>query len=440
MALLLAETFCAAGVFERWMRRFVSTWGAILVMLGALAPGAAAQSAGAARALTSALNSGLANIGGSSGAYVVDMNTGQTLYRVAAGVGRLPASVEKIYTTSAALLRFGADATLQTSVLGTGAVDPDGVWHGALYLKGGGDPTFGSAAFDRSAYGTGGTVEQLVSNLVRNTGITSVQGQIVGDESYFDSLRGTPPTGFGADMVDVEGLLSGLAFNRGFANFDGTVGQSHPALYATQRFVAALRAAGVRVPAKTPLYTGQAPAAARRLAAVRSPRIAKLIQQTNTPSDNYFAEMLLKGLGARFAGAGTTAAGATVVRQELATRFGIGPQLNDGSGLSYSDYTSPRQVVSVLRQLYTDTDFFNSLAVGGVSGTLRHEMLGTPAQGNCHGKTGTLNSVANLVGYCRARDGHELAFAFLANGVGDTAYTHAVEGNQMAPALSRYNG
>ena len=46
----------------------------------------------------------------------------------------LPASVEKLYTTSTALLLYGPSATLQTSVLGTGSLGEGGVWHGNLYL------------------------------------------------------------------------------------------------------------------------------------------------------------------------------------------------------------------------------------------------------------------------------------------------------------------
>ena len=42
-------------------------------------------------------------------------------------------------------------------------------------------------------------------------------GSIVGDESLFDSLRGTPATGY-APAVDVEGELSALAYDRGCAN------------------------------------------------------------------------------------------------------------------------------------------------------------------------------------------------------------------------------
>ena len=134
--------------------------------------------------------------------------------------------------------------------------------------------------------------------------------------------------------------------------------------------------------------------------------MATLIKLTNTPSDNFFAETLLKDIGAKFGGAGTTAAGAAAVRGLVASRFGIHPQLNDGSGLSRSDFTTPRQVVTLLSSMASNIDFVSSLAVAGKTGTLQHEMNGTIAQGRCQGKTGTLNDVANLVGYCSARDGH----------------------------------
>jgi D-alanyl-D-alanine carboxypeptidase/D-alanyl-D-alanine-endopeptidase (penicillin-binding protein 4) len=420
-------------------RRLVLTWGAVAMMLGAAPASAAAQSPAAERTLTKALNHDIGQIGGASSAYVVDLNTGQPLYSAAANVARMPASVEKIYTTSTALLRFGPNATLATAVLGTGRLDARGTYHGTMYLKGGGDPTFGSTGFDNAAYGTGATVQRLVSNLIQALHIKAVTGRIVGDESYFDSLRGTPPTGFAADLPDVEGELSGLAFDRGFANFDGTLAQSRPALYAARQLVSALRTAGVRV-RSTRVSTGTTPASAQRLATVHSPSIATLVHLTNTPSDNFLAEMLLKGLGARFGGAGSTAAGAAVVRSELAGQFRIGPQLQDGSGLSRADRTSPRQLVTVLSQMYTNAAFFNSLAIAGRTGTLRHYAYGTSAQGNCHAKTGTLSDVANLAGYCRARDGHELAFAFLANGIGSPLIVHAVEANQMAPALASYDG
>ncbi|MBV9798467.1 MAG: D-alanyl-D-alanine carboxypeptidase/D-alanyl-D-alanine-endopeptidase [Solirubrobacterales bacterium] len=420
------------------MRALVAMVAGVCALGVAVPASAGAQpTAAAQRTLQGALGREIQAVGGADGAYVLDLTTGQALYSDAAAVGRLPASVEKLYTTSTALLRFGSGETLTTSVYGRGAFDSRKRWHGTLYLRGGGDPTFGSASFDRSAYGAGATIQRLVANVIHATGITAVRGRVVGDESYFDSLRGTSESGFQFDPF-LEGALSALAFNRGLIN-GGSAYVLHPALFGAQELAATLRAAGVRVPVRTPIGVADTPRGAQLLGQVHSPRMAALIALTNTPSDNFFAEMLLKGLGARFGTGGSTASGAAVVRAELSSKFGIHPRLVDGSGLSRADLTSPFQVVSLLRQMADNSDFVNSLAIGGETGTLQSEMNGTVAQGRCRGKTGTLHDVANLAGYCQALDGHTLAFAFLMNSQGDPDVAHAVEAN-MAVNVARYDG
>ena len=386
--------------------------------------------------LQSSLNRPLSRAGTASGALVVDLNTGHTLYSLRPGTARLPASVEKLYTTATALSAFGPNGTLQTTVRGVGSLDASGTWHGTLYLRGGGDPTFGSASYVHFAYGSGATMQRLIANLIRATGIRSLRGAIIGDESVFDPLRGTPATGYGFSP-DLEGELSGLAYDRGFADEQGASVQNRPPLFAAQRFAAALRAAGVTVPRGTRVSAGAAPRSSRLLSAVNSPRMATLIRLTNTPSDNFLAEMLLKDVGARLGGRGSTAAGAAMVRRQLST-LGLHPRLVDGSGLSRADLTSPRDVVTLLSALATDQPFVSSLAIGGQTGTIRSGLRGTAAQGRCRGKTGTLHDVANLVGYCTAANQHTLAFAFLMNGVNPTA-GHALE-YQMAVALARYAG
>ncbi|HUJ33826.1 MAG TPA: D-alanyl-D-alanine carboxypeptidase/D-alanyl-D-alanine-endopeptidase [Solirubrobacteraceae bacterium] len=420
------------------MRVFLATLGATFVVLAGTAVVAGAQPPSPAQtALAKSLQQGLGQAGRQSGAYVLDLTTGQVLYTQAANTGRLPASVEKVYTTSTALLRLGPTATFTTSVLGTGSRDPEGVWIGTLYLHGGGDPTFGSVGFDHSWYGTGTTMHSLIVALLSATGITAVQGRIVGDESYFDSRRGTPATGF-ARSTEIEGELSALAYNRGFENSQGTALVPRPTLYAARQFAGGLRAFGVKL-AGVAVSAGRTPAGAATLASVQSPQLATLVQLTNTPSDNFFAETLLKDIGARLGGAGTTAAGAAVVRAELLSKFGITPRLNDGSGLSRYDSTSPTQIVTVLGAMANNSAFVNSLALMGQTGTLKDEGLGTIAQNECRGKTGTLHDVANLAGYCQALDGHTLAFAFMANGLGNPDYVHEVEAS-MAAAVANYNG
>jgi D-alanyl-D-alanine carboxypeptidase/D-alanyl-D-alanine-endopeptidase (penicillin-binding protein 4) len=211
-------------------------------------------------------------------------------------------------------------------------------------------------------------------------------------------------------------------------------------LFAAQRLVDALRAAGVRVPTTTRLGTGITPGGSKPLAHVNSPNLATLISLTNTPSDNYFAETLLKDLGARLGGRGSTAAGAAVVRAEVAQAFGIHPTLNDGSGLSRYDSTTPLQVVTLLQRMAGNSTFVNSLAVAGRTGTLSRVNRGTIAQGRCRGKTGTLRDVANLAGYCQARDGHTLAFAFLSDAISNPDYVHGVVHPGMTTALANYDG
>src|SRR5579864_793626 len=163
------------------MRRLLVALGALLVSCVPLtqttaALGQVAQPpTRAGRTLARALNRGMRAAGNYSGAYVADLTTGQILYSANAATPRLPASIEKLYTTSTALIEFGPAGTLTTSVLGAGQLQ-NGTFTGTLYLRGGGDPTFGSAGFDVANYGTGATLQQLVANLVAATGIRALNG------------------------------------------------------------------------------------------------------------------------------------------------------------------------------------------------------------------------------------------------------------------------
>ncbi|HSO97744.1 MAG TPA: D-alanyl-D-alanine carboxypeptidase [Solirubrobacteraceae bacterium] len=418
--------------------------GLLGVMLFLAAGAGAAFGAGAAEARTSpraALSASLGRLfaaaGGGGGGLVRDLSTGRTLYSRKPDIRRLPASVEKIYTTSTSLARMGADGTLTTRILGVGQVS-GGVWSGTLYLRGGGDPTFGSASYDRYAYGTGATIQTLVANLIEQYGITAVSGRVIGDESYFDGNRGTPATG-NALSADVEGELSGLAFDRGFADEQGSAFQAWPPLFAAQQLASALRTRGVTLLPGLRVGAGRTPDTAVPLASVSSPKLATIAELTNSPSDNYLAEMLLKGLGARYGSAGSTLAGASVVRAQLAASFGIHPALDDGSGLSRDDRTSPRDVVTALTGLASNPAFVDSLSIAGVRGTMQSGLARTSAARRCQGKTGTLHDVANLVGYCTAADHHRLVFAFMLNSVTNPAAGHADE-DRMAVSVARYSG
>jgi D-alanyl-D-alanine carboxypeptidase/D-alanyl-D-alanine-endopeptidase (penicillin-binding protein 4) len=352
----------------------------------------------------------LGQAGPASGASVYDLSDRLSLFATRQGVARPPASVEKLYTSAAVLRELGPDATLQTRVLGRGSLGSGGAWHGDLYLVGGGDPTFGEEAFNRTwEFGYGPTAVQLADQLQAD-GIRRVTGAVIGDGSLFDGRVGPPSTGFAPDVPDLGGQLSALTFDHG--STDGL----RPAAFAARQLARTMRAVHIQAnPAPVP---GKAPAGARTLATVSSPTMSILLRLTDLESDDLFAEMLAKQLGARFGGAGTTAAGTGVISQVIAS-YGVHPQIVDGSGLSRADRSSPLEVIELLRQLYgTDTgrELDATLPIVGVDGTAKTIAKETAAQGRCIAKTGTLNGVTNLAGYCHSRGGKQLAFVLFVDG------------------------
>jgi D-alanyl-D-alanine carboxypeptidase/D-alanyl-D-alanine-endopeptidase (penicillin-binding protein 4) len=371
-------------------------------------------------------------LGGHSGAYAVDLDNGQVLFDDNGSVLRNPASVEKLYTLTTALARFGPNGTLQTSVYAEGKLEADGLFVGNIYLRGGGDPTFGDLSFDKHNYGTGTTVTALARLFVQKTGIRKIKGSIIGDESYFDSRRGGPATNYNVDP-NLVGQLSALAYDRGE---QGSMGS--PAAYAAFQFAGALRHDGVVVTGRsqaglTDLFS------AKLLVSIDSPPMSTLVRLTALPSDDFFAEMLLKALGARFGSGGTTAAGAAVVSQFLAGLH-LKPVIADGSGLSRGDLTSPIDVVTLLRDLSVGGvpsmtllgfDIAQSLPVVSESGTLEYRMHSSAASGHCSAKTGTLSDASDLAGWCR----DTFAFAFLMNHV--NVYTAETAQDAMTIALAK---
>jgi serine-type D-Ala-D-Ala carboxypeptidase/endopeptidase (penicillin-binding protein 4) len=409
---------------------------ALAIALLALAlPAGALAVPGTLTGLQSDLSRQMRIAGAHSSAYVYDLTSKQVLFSARATAKRPPASVEKLYTATTALERFGPTAQLSTTVLGTGQLGPNGVWEGDLYLHGGGDPTFGDSSFIHSHYGgVGASISTLVSQLVRTDGIHSVRGSVYGDESFFDSLRGEPSSDYKQDPF-LEGTLSALAFDRGETGKER--GAHAPAAYAARRLWAMLKNDGVSIRGST--GAASAPAGAVALASVSSPTIDELLGLMLPPSDNFFAETLVKDIGASFGGAGTTAAGAAVVEQTISAQFGIAPQIVDGSGLSEADRTSVYEVADLLVGLAptpVGAMLRGSMAIAGRSGTLSERMRATRAAGNCQGKTGTLTGFSNLVGYCNAADGHVLAFAFFDDAI-STSLAHVVQ-DHMTITLADY--
>jgi D-alanyl-D-alanine carboxypeptidase/D-alanyl-D-alanine-endopeptidase (penicillin-binding protein 4) len=148
------------------------------------------------------------------------------------------------------------------------------------------------------------------------------------------------------------------------------------------------------------------------------------VQYTNRYSANYPAELLLKGLGARFGGGGTTVRGAAVVRESL-VKIGIplaGFAMYDGSGLSVLNRARPRTLAAILEWILTTRGtagdvLRGSLPVAGGPGTLFKRMTKPPTGGNLRGKTGFIRHVRGMAGWVTPADGVPLVYVALFNDV-----------------------
>lgn len=394
----------------------------LVALLAAAAPAGAAKSLSQA-GLKSAIAREMRHAPRTSGAYVRDLDSGKLLYALRAGKGRIPASVEKLFTTSTALLRMGPSATLRTlAMIGPDTVvEPGGTLRGDLALVGAGDPFFGDEA------------AAALAKSIRAAGIRRISGSVVGDESAFDDRRSGCCKGYDPDLG---GVLSALAYDRGV--FRGRA-RLDAARFAAGRFATKLRATGVRVTGKS--KAGSAPDGAKTVAFADSHSVEQLIGLINVPSNNFAAEMLLRELGARYRrGTGTRVTGARVVRETLKS-FSVRPKFVDGSGLSRSNRASPRDVVRLLDRMQgadVGTTFRDSLAVAGRSGTVKRRMRGTAASGRCSLKTGTLRLVSALAGYCRTAGGREIGFALMFNRA--NTYAAKAREDRIATAIARLGG
>jgi len=373
-----------------------------------------------------------------AGAYVVDLSDGHVVLDDRSTTRLLSASVTKLYTTSTALIELGEKTRLRTRVLGVGR-RAGSTWRGDLYLRGAGDFTFGTAAFARRAYGSGGGVERLAAAL-RRAGVRHVRGRVLGDATLYRDNGGTPfslalcskplfgpgcPYGPAGKLERPipNGPRTPIGYDRGLRSATSVEPQRHPATFAAAGLTRALRAAGIRVDG--PAGAARTPSGARTLARTDSPEIARLVALVNKPSDNYAADATLRLVGARVAGDGSRAGGAGVIRSTIAERFGLRPKIRTGSGETLADRTSPRELVALLTAMRARPEgpaFARSLSLAGRDGTLLR-FAGTVAENRCQLKDGTrvdpvrANTTLNMTGYCTSVSGKTFAFAIMMNGM-----------------------
>lgn len=332
----------------------------------------------------------------SIGIKIVAVETGEVIYEKNPHKLHHPASTTKLFTAATALARLGSDYQFETTVYVDADADTQMV--GDIYLKGRADPVLQPHHIVKLA------------DILLETGLKSIEGDIVVDTTYLDTVREGP----GWMWDDKQLRISALSIRQ----IEPEPGTRSRALACGYLLKNELIEKGIEVAGD--VVPGTVPLEARRVAKHLSPPLADIIKLMNKPSDNWIAELLFKAIGAEVVGEpGTWQKGRDAVNAFLEEVIGEPPahRFVDGSGLSRYNLLNVELLTRLLVYMYRNfelmPEYVASLPIAGVDGTLSNRMQDVSAEKMLRAKTGTLSGVSALAGYAVTADDEVFAFGIL---------------------------
>ncbi|MEO1083300.1 MAG: D-alanyl-D-alanine carboxypeptidase/D-alanyl-D-alanine-endopeptidase, partial [Acidobacteriota bacterium] len=222
-----------------------------------------------------------------------------------------------------------------------------------------------------------------------------------------------------ATLKEQRTIKVGGRIYRGSEQVDKWVTVDDPVAYFGASLRTAFRQFGIRVDGEV-VVQDRLEGAAWRTVAVHRSDVLSTLEVVNKRSQNFYAESVLKLLGARYCGRGTWPGGVDVVSDFLRSAAGLDDfTLADGSGMSRGNRSTPRQLTLLLRHMFYHRwggEFVRTLPFSGEKDLRWSTRLAEePYRGNVLAKTGSLNGVSTLSGYAKGVSGEIYAFSILMN-------------------------
>ena len=339
---------------------------------------------------------------------VVDPASGKTLYSHGTEEALIPASNIKLFTTASLLNYLGEDFEINTKFLTDDFDISDSVINGNLYIKGFGDPSLNYS-----------DVDSIVVSL-KNMGIKRIEGDIIGDESAFDSnytrddwitdekanvilppvsalsmnrntvyirlIRDANSKNIDYEIIPNYNFIkvkinrAGTRKNRAIPKLkqtDNAINLSielsnnvsfrkkylsafveNPALYFAQVVKAELEIKGISVDGKS--LAGQTGNGASELTSITT-TLGEILNTTNKESNNYYAECLFKLLGWVYSNDMGNSFYATQSIYSYLHEIGITTddlEIVDGSGISRFNKLTTTAITKLLSHIYNDDSAF----------------------------------------------------------------------------------
>jgi len=411
-----------------------------------------------------------------------------------ARVTRTPASVMKVLSIYANVLKLGFNYRWPTEFYSTGKIK-NGVLKGDLLVKGYGDPTLSSK-----------DLPSIVAE-IKAKGIRKITGNIVIDRSYFavgnknnsgfdkhtyspynampdammfneristicvapnkNSVRKKVPDGSyvlqnnlqrvnkpckgryswpgmkidnssSTPVVVLKGKISKRCGNR---NLCQVITKPYKSFYYALR--ADLKEAGLSVGGG--MRINKIPGNAHKLFTHYSRSLEKIVSRTAKKSNNLYARHLLLYLGAKLYGApATLSKGRQAVEYILKSRGALPKgtlRIDNGCGLSRTAKLTAKLLAGVLDDGYKryGIRWMKILSIAGVDGTIKRRFRGTVVRNRAWMKTGTLKRVKNISGYVKSKNGRFYTVVILVNSKAGNWRASQLQNNVMK-WLVRYKG
>ena len=412
------------------------------------------------------------------------------------------ASTTKLFTTAAALDRLGPTYRFRTRLYRDAEIGVDGSLPGHLVVVGGGDPGLSGRWYEDDPLAV---FRPWAQSLVKR-GLREVKEGLVLDVSFFDDTQVHPDWPAEQEARWYQAPVSALSYNDNVVlvrasggvrpgapailGFDplgppllnlisqvvtaqrrtyvgvrreagshtvvaaGAVGKNRtwtgdvtvpdPPLYLASALAQVLRESGIQISAPPTVRTEPARPGPGVLLHSHETPILPVLAVCNKRSQSFFAEQILKTLGAETRGKGSWESGRAEVRAFLAS-LGLDASrydLADGSGRAHTNKASAGAYGDFLQALATKwshyEEFKPTMAISGEpDGTLRHRLQTEATRGKVFAKTGNVSGVSTLCGYVTAQSGQIYVFSILLNGGVSDQRGHAFQDRFLQELATR---